>query len=87
MSPPGHFDPDSTDSMFATILTRLDSIDKRLEQTECFQSDCRHGVNTRISALESELTMAKGKVLGGMAVGSALSGLVAWIGTLWAMRK
>ena len=82
-----HFDPASNDSMFATILARLDAITQTLEENRCAQSECQDRFNSRITSLENEANLTRGKIIGASAVSGAVSGLIAWLGTMWAMRK
>lgn len=73
------FDPHSTDSMFATLLARMDTQDKFLERIEA-------GVlktNGRVTALERWRDVLTAKTAGIAAGASAVVSLALWLLKNW----
>lgn len=74
------FDPNSENAVLSQILANLKSLTADVGQmkTELFR---------RVTDIEIEQATNRGKVIGFTAVASILSGVIAWLGTLWATHK
>jgi hypothetical protein len=70
------YDPNSTDAMFSRVLNRLDTQDDTLKQ---ILAEVKK-TNGRVTKIETENAITKGKVA---AVSALVSGVVAIIGWVW----
>ena len=68
------FDPNSNDAMFATVLNRLDNQDGTLKE---ILSEVRK-TNGRVTKLETENAITRGKVALVSGIVSAAIGIVGW---------
>lgn len=73
------YDPNSNDSMLSRIMLRLDQQDDTLRQ---ILEQCKK-TNGRVSQLEQNEAVAKGKVA---LVSALISGAVGFVGWLWTNR-
>jgi hypothetical protein len=56
------FKPNSTDAMFARLLTRMDSQDQSLNRIESRLNTCFNDCNKRVGSLENERWYQRGVV-------------------------